>query len=141
MSHEDDREEENRRQQRREALHSLYDSAIEAEQQTGRKEEDVQEARRSLMVRTITIFFGSVISILGLMMMVLPGPGLLVLAIGLGILTRDVPFAHRLLQIVKSRLPQDETGKLTKKTIIGMVAIAAAGIIFSAVSVWLTFFN
>ncbi|MBJ82263.1 MAG: hypothetical protein CL462_05080 [Acidimicrobiaceae bacterium] len=79
---------------------------------------------------------GTFITILGVILMPLPGPGLLIVAIGLGILSRDVAWADRLLQIVRRRLPTDSNGRLPRSSIATMVALALAGIAFSA---WVTF--
>lgn len=122
---------------RHEKLTQLYESAIEAEQETGRREETEEKAKRSLIVRILSIFAGTIICIIGLIMFVTPGPGLLVLAAGLGILAIDVPFARRLLLIVKNRLPQDEAGKISRRTIITMSITAVLGIAISVVFTWL----
>jgi|GEM_PF-2589955 len=126
---------------RREALSNLYESAIEAEKGTGRREKTSERAKRSLILRIISIFFGTVITVLGLIMFITPGPGLIVLAAGLGILAIDVPFARNLLNTVKSKLPQDEAGKLSKQTIIVMVVMTTIGVGLSAFSIWKTFFS
>jgi len=127
---------------RRETFHYLYDSAIEAERKSGfLKEENNEKARRSLILRLFTIILGFVIVTLGLLMMVLPGPGVLVLAIGLAILSKDIPFARRLREIAVSKLPQDESGQLTKRTIFTMIFAASIGIVLSAISIWWTFFR
>lgn len=125
---------------RKEQYNYLYKSAIEAEMQTGRKETS-DKANRPLFLRIVTIFIGLVITVLGAMMLVLPGPGLIVMAIGLGILAIDVPFARRLLNIVRKRLPQDEKGTLTKKTIFFMVAFGVIGVTLSSLSIWWRFFR
>ncbi len=125
----------------KEVFSNLYESAIEAEKETGRREKTQKSAKRSLIVRVFSIFAGSVITILGLLMMVGPGPGLLMVAAGLGILAIDVPFARRLLNIVKNRLPQDESGKITPKAMIVMGVMALIGISLSAVSAWYAFFS
>ena len=125
---------------RRESFSDLYSSALEAEIETGRREKTPEKAKRSLILRTLSIFFGTVITILGLMMFITPGPGLLVLAAGLGILAIDVPFARNLLNTVKDKLPQDEAGKLTKKTILIMVVMTTIGVGLSVLSIWKTFF-
>lgn len=125
---------------RKDAIENLYESALEAERETGRREIG-DDARRSLIARIASIFLGSVISVLGVLMLVLPGPGLLVLALGLGILAVDVPFARRLLDIVRNRLPQDEKGSLTRGTIALMSILAVAGITCTALSVWWEFFR
>ena len=59
-------------------------------------------------------------------MLVLPGPGWLMIALGLGILARDVAWAERALERVRRRLPTDGEGKLSRATIATMVVIALA---------------
>ena len=73
---------------------------------------------------------------LGIAMLALPGPGLLVVAIGLGLLATEIPFARRLLDNVRERLPQDADGKLPKSTIVTMVLFCAIGI---GASIWWSF--
>lgn len=125
----------------KEVFEEFIESAIEAEQETGRHEITEKQAKRSLLARIFSIFFGVLVVILGLIMLVGPGPGLLMLAFGLGILAIDVPFARRLLLIVRNRLPQDSEGKLTQRTVLIMICTTSLGIIFSIVSIWLTFFR
>jgi len=128
-----------RAKRRRESLSNLYESAIEAEKDTGRREKSPERAKRSLILRIVSIFFGTIITFLGLIMFITPGPGLLVLAAGLGILAIDVPFARNLLNTVKSKLPQDEAGRLSKQTIIVMIAMTTIGVALSAFSIYKTF--
>ena len=111
------------------------EAAIEAEFETGYREETREEARRGVITRLLRMTSGTFITILGVILMPLPGPGLLVVAIGLGILSRDVAWADRLLQIVRRRLPTDSNGRLPRSSIATMVALALAGIAFSA---WVT---
>ncbi len=112
------------------------DAAIEAEFETGYREETRAAARRGVVTRLFRLASGTFITILGVILMPLPGPGLLVVAIGLGILSRDVALADRLLQIVRKRLPSDSEGRLPRSSIATMVVLALAGIAFSA---WLAF--
>ncbi|MAR53682.1 MAG: PGPGW domain-containing protein [Acidimicrobiales bacterium] len=79
---------------------------------------------------------GTFVTILGVILMPLPGPGLLVVAIGLGILSRDVAWADRLLQKVRRRLPSDSDGRIPRSSIVTMIVLALAGI---AISTWWTF--
>ena len=130
-----------RAKRRRESLANFYESAIEAEKDTGRREKTPQKAKRSLIIRISSIILGTLITLLGVIMFVTPGPGLLVVAAGLGILAIDVPFARNLLNSVKKRLPQDEKGKLSKQTIALMIAMTVLGILFSAFSIWKTFYS
>ena len=112
------------------------EAAIEAEFETGFREETREEARRGVVTRLLRMPAGTLVTILGVIMMPLPGPGLLIVAIGLGILSRDVAWADRLLQIVRKRLPSDSDGRLPRSSIVTMVVMALAGITFS---VWFAF--
>jgi len=115
----------------------MVEDLIETELETGQREGSVEEAKRHLAIRIASVVGGSIVLILGLAMMVLPGPGLIVIAIGLGILATEVPFARRLLDRVRARLPQDEDGSLPRSTIIMMVVVGVGAIALSvAFSVW-----
>lgn len=120
----------------REALSDLYESAIEAERETGIHETSIEKAKRSLILRILSIIAGTFITILGIIMLVAPGPGLLTIVAGLGILAVDVPFARRLLEIARKRVPQNEEGKITQKALLTMVISAIIGIALSAISIW-----
>ena len=110
---------------------NFRDAAIIAEFETGEREPTVRLAWRHALLRIVRMSFG--ISMLGVggLMLVLPGPGLLVIAIGLGTLARDVAWADRLLQKVLVRLPSNEQGKLPRSTIVTMVLLGLAGVSFS----------
>ena len=120
----------------REEENRFEEAAIEAEFETGFREETREAARRGVVTRLLRMTAGTLVTILGVIMMPLPGPGLLIVAIGLGILSRDVAWADRLLQIVRKRLPSDSDGRLPRSSIVTMVVMALAGITFS---VWFTF--
>lgn len=85
-------------------------------------------------MRTARITTGVAVSGLGLALLVLPGPGLVVLAVGLSILSQDVPFARRLLRAVRARMPEDADGGLPTwllvVTALGVVAGLAASAVF-----------
>ena len=112
------------------------EAAIEAEFETGYREETREEARRGVVTRLLRMTSGSLGTIIGVIMMPLPGPGLLIVAVGLGILSRDVAWADRLLQIVRKRLPSDSDGRLPRSSIVTMTVLALAGVAFS---IWVTF--
>ena len=112
------------------------EAAIEAEFKTGYREETREEARRGVVTRLLRMTSGSLVTIIGVIMMPLPGPGLLIVAVGLGILSRDVAWADRLLQIVRKRLPSDSDGRLPRSSIVTMTVLALAGVAFS---IWVTF--
>jgi hypothetical protein len=119
-----------------ERLEALEDAAIEAELETGRREETEQQAKRHVLFRFGRITAGTVVSLAGLFLLVLPGPGLVVLAIGLAILAQDVRFAQRLLDRVRARIPSDAEGNVSKPLLYGGLVVS-----FVAVcgSLWWTF--
>jgi hypothetical protein len=120
----------------RDELRELEAAAIEAELETGRREETVEEAKRQLLKRAVRIVAGIVVCGIGLALLVLPGPGLVVLAAGLALLAQDVPFARRLLERVQRRLPAGEDGEVSRRFLIVCCAVGAVGM---AVSCWWTF--
>ena len=112
------------------------EAAIEAEFETVFREETREEARRGVVTRLLRMTAGTIVTILGVIMMPLPGPGLLIVAIGLGILSRDVAWADRLLQIVRRRLPSDNDGRIPRSSIVTMIVLGLAGV---ATSTWWVF--
>ncbi len=119
------------------------EAAVLAEYETGKREPTARSAWYHVLVRMVRIGFGVSLIGLGGAMLVLPGPGLLVIAIGLGVLARDIAWADRLLQKVRERLPTNEQGKLPRSTIVTMVLLALAGITLSlayAFGDWSIFF-
>ena len=106
-------------------------AAIAAELETGEREPTRRGAWRQSIFRMVRMGIGLGVVVLGIIMMPLPGPGMLVVALGLAILARDVAWADRLLRKVRERLPSDAHGRLSRSTIITMVVLAAAGIAVS----------
>lgn len=106
-------------------------AALEAEQATGRREADDRAARASIVVRASRVSAGTIVTLLGLSLVVLPGPGLVMVAAGLSILAIDVPFARRLLQRVRRRLPQDPDGATPRWLLLTMGGGVAVGLSLS----------
>lgn len=106
----------------------VVDAAIAAELETGRREETVEEARRSVLRRMARIAAGSFLVLAGLVMWVLPGPGLLTIAAGLLVLSRDFPWAARMLERVRARLPQDEAGQTHRGVVVASITLAVLSI-------------
>ena len=94
-----------RREERRQLLR---DAALHAELTTGAQERTEEAARRNIVLRLATIVVGFVVLLAGLALLPLPGPGSLVIIIGLGILARELPWAERLLEYVKKKAKIDE---------------------------------
>jgi uncharacterized protein (TIGR02611 family) len=113
--------------------HPLIDAAIEAEFETGFHEDTVEEARRHILFRLARMTLGFLVLILGIIAIPAPGPGWLIVALGLGILAQDFVWAERALHIVRKRLPQTDDGKIPRSTWIG-IAIATA--VATGVSIW-----
>ena len=125
-------------QSRRERFEEFEKAAIEAELDTGRREESIAEAKRHIFIRIGRVFLGTIVVIAGLLMLPLPGPGMLTIAAGLALLASDVPFARNLLESVRKRLPADADGKVSKPVVIGGLVVSVVTV---ASSLWWTFFH
>jgi hypothetical protein len=111
-------------------IDELVDWAVEAEIETAH-ETTPEEAERGLIRRMLRIGAGGFLVVVGLFLLVLPGPGLVVIAAGLGLMARDVPFARRWLRIVRKRLPESEEGEVATWLIAGSAGLAVVSIGFS----------
>lgn len=98
-------QEEQRRAERRARLRA---AAVAAERDTGARERTKQQAGRRLIVRIAVIALGSVVTVAGVGMLVLPGPGIVVVIAGLGILSTEVSWAERLLAYAKRKARVDK---------------------------------
>ncbi len=72
----------------------------------------------------------------GLAMLALPGPGWLTIALGLGLLAQDVPWAERTLERVRKRLPAEEDGRVSRPLVWGSLGAALAA---TGASLWFAF--
>ncbi|MEX1217421.1 MAG: PGPGW domain-containing protein [Acidimicrobiales bacterium] len=120
----------------RKRFDELEQAAIEAEFATGRLEETEAEAKRHILIRIGRVLLGVVVLIAGLVMLPLPGPGLLTIAAGLALLASDVPFARNLLEQVRKRLPADADGNVSRPVVIGGLVVSFVTVCFS---LWWTF--
>ena len=123
---------------RRERFEEFEKAAIEAELDTGRREESIAEAKRHILSRIGRVFLGTIVVIAGVLMLPRPGPGMLTIAAGLALLASDVPFARKLLENVRKRLPADADGKVSKPVVIGGLVVSVVTV---ASSLWWTFFR
>lgn len=119
-----------------ERFHLLRDAAIEAEYATGRHEETEAEAKRNVVLRLATIALGFIVLLGGLAMMVLPGPGIIGIIAGLGILSRELAWAERLLEIAKEKARVEELKQQPKWV---QVATWTATIAAVCASLWYVF--
>lgn len=125
-----------KRRSRRDRFEQLEQAAIEAELETGRYEETVAEAKRHILIRIGRVMLGIVVVIAGLLMLPLPGPGMLTIAAGLALLASDVPFARNLLERVRERLPSDAEGNVSRPVVIGGIILSVVTV---SISLWWTF--
>ena len=125
-------------QSARERFEKFEQAAIEAEFETGRQEETVAEAKRHILVRIGRVSLGIVVLFAGLLMLPLPGPGLVTIAAGLALLASDVPYARKLLESVRKRLPADAEGNVSRPIVIGGLVLS---VITVSCSLWWTFFR
>jgi hypothetical protein len=114
------------RDDRRSGEHRFLEAAIEAERATGGREETIASARVQLAIRLPRIAAGSVLVCAGVVMLVSPGPGWLMIAFGLSVLARDVAWVERTLDRVRGRLPTDGDGKINRPTITTTIVVTLA---------------
>jgi uncharacterized protein (TIGR02611 family) len=117
-------------------LDRLREAAIEAEYETGVREDTEDEARASIHVRLARMSFGSLLLVAGVLMLALPGPGWLTIAAGLAVLAKDVAWADRALERVRRRLPEGEDGEVDKRVVVGSIMVAVVAL---PVSLWWSF--
>jgi hypothetical protein len=111
-------------------IDDLVDWAVEAEIETSHEATEA-EAERGLIRRVARLVAGFSLVILGIFLLVLPGPGLITIAAGLALLSRDVPFARRWLAIVRRRIPESEEGEVAGWVIVMSATLLVASIIGS----------
>jgi uncharacterized protein (TIGR02611 family) len=106
----------------------LREAAVEAEYATGAREETVERAQRHILARLAIIAVGTVVLVAGLLMLVLPGPGIVGVLAGLGILAQELPWAERLMTRIKERTKVDQVRSQPAWVQIVMTLAAVAGI-------------
>lgn len=106
----------------------------------GVRERREKHLERNRIIRVVVAIFGFLVVLTGLAMLVLPGPGLLVIAIGLGILALEFVWAERLLERTVDKMEDAaDTVKRSsrKQQALGVVllALAAAALVTAAI-IW-----
>ncbi|HWJ97119.1 MAG TPA: PGPGW domain-containing protein [Acidimicrobiales bacterium] len=120
----------------RERFGVLKEAAIQAEYATGRHEDTEEEAKRHVALRIGTIIVGFVVLFGGLAMMILPGPGIIGIIAGLGILSRELTWAERMLEYAKEKARVDELKEQPTWVKAGAWAITIGAV---AASAWYLF--
>lgn len=107
----------------------LREAALKAEYESGAREPTEQRAQSHVVVRVARMTFGFLVLVAGIAMLPLPGPGWMVIALGLAILARDVAWADRALRYVRRRVPGvPEDGKIPRSTMITMTVVTLAAV-------------
>lgn len=103
------------------------------------RERRERHRKRNRIIRIVWALFGFVVVLVGLAMLVTPGPGLLVIAIGLGILALEFAWAERLLERTVDKL--EDAGRTVRKAsplqraaVAGALAIGAAAVVLAALT-------
>ena len=108
-------------------LEDILAWSIEAERETAHELTEAQ-AERGLVRRLLVLVAGFTLVIAGIFLLVLPGPGLITIAAGLALLSRDVPFARRWLAVVRRRIPETEEGEVAGWVIVSSAVVGLASI-------------
>jgi uncharacterized protein (TIGR02611 family) len=104
----------------------------------GVRERREKHLERSRIVRIVVAIFGFLVVLAGLAMLVLPGPGLLVIAIGLGILALEFVWAERLLEKTVDKMEEaadtvKRSSPLQQALAVALLALGAAGLVAAAI--------
>lgn len=108
--------------------------AVETELQTGTREPDTALAKAHLLVRLARGIAGALTVVAGIALTVLPGPGVLLILAGLGILAIDYPFAARLRDRLLSTGSTfaGRAGGLLKRFLLGIGVAALLAVVLLA---------
>jgi len=69
---------------------------------------DIEPRKSNLVRKTAVAVAGGTLTVAGVVMLVTPGPGILAIAGGLGILSTEFDTARRALGRIRDRLPNSE---------------------------------
>ena len=108
-------------------------AAFEAEYATGDREKTESSARRNVVVRIAVIVVGTLVTLGGLAMLVLPGPGIVLVFVGLGILAQELPWAERLLSYAQRKAKIDRVKEQPAWVRVVLVLATVGAIAASAI--------
>jgi uncharacterized protein (TIGR02611 family) len=113
----------------------VVEAAEEADQASGYAGTTSKRVRAHVAVRMARMSLAVVLLVSGVAMLALPGPGWLVIAAGLAVLSRDVAWAERWLAAVRKRIPGAQPdGSLPQGV---WVTIVVATLATASFSIWL----
>ena len=106
----------------------------------GVKERRERHRERSKILRAAVVLAGFVVVLAGLAMLVLPGPGLLVIAIGLALLALEFVWAERVLERTVDQMSKatDKVKRtnLLQRLILGLLGVLAVAAAMTAAYAW-----
>jgi uncharacterized protein (TIGR02611 family) len=106
----------------------------------GIRERRERHRERSRIVRAAVVLAGFVVVLAGLAMIPLPGPGLLVTAVGLAVLALEFVWAERLLERTVDRMTKtSETVKRATRAqqfLLGLLGVLVAAAAITAAYAW-----
>jgi hypothetical protein len=120
----------------------LVEAALEAERETGRREESDAQARRGVILRLVRMVAGFVLIGVGVSLLVLPGPGWVLIIVGLSLL--PFAWAERTIRTIRRRIPGiPDDGAIPPSTwlVMGVVMVGATAlaILFGdAIGTWVS---
>jgi uncharacterized protein (TIGR02611 family) len=106
----------------------------------GLRERRERHRERSRIVRVAVVLAGFVVVLAGLAMIPLPGPGLLVVAVGLAVLALEFVWAERLLERTVDRMTKtSETVReatRAQQVLLGLLGVLVAAAAITAAYAW-----
>jgi hypothetical protein len=114
-----------------EARERLRDAALEAERATGRHEESIEQAEHSLAMRAVRAVAGFALVGVGIALLPLPGPGWVVIIVGLSLL--PFAWAERTIRTIRRHMPgvpQDGAIPVSTWMVMGLMLAAVTAVSF-----------
>jgi len=104
----------------------------------GLHERRARHKERHHLIRVAAAIGGLLIVLLGIVMIPLPGPGLLVVVVGLAVLALEFAWAEHLLEKTVDRL--GEAGKRVKRASpVGQAGVSLLGVLAAAASLFVAY--
>jgi uncharacterized protein (TIGR02611 family) len=100
------------------------------------RERRERHRQRPAVVRALVVLGGFAALAGGAALLVLPGPGIPLLAVGLGLLALEFAWAERLLRVVLRRAERVTPQSRGRQVALGIGALASAVAALVVVSVW-----
>ena len=99
----------------------------------GLQERRARHKERHHLIRVAAAIGGFLVVLLGIVLIPLPGPGLLVVAVGLAVLALEFAWAEHLLEKTVDRLSEARE-RVKRASPVGQAAVALLGVLAAAAS-------